>query len=900
MAPRSADAWARVLAALRASPAAFVARAGAEGLAAELLSELRSERQSEPTKGSLLSVIMEFPTQLWPDPTAAEAAVSALLDTLALLPPRPAALRRPLLLAATSVLAACGALAPASAATSRLLPVLLRAASGRATGQEQRALQATACECLRELESCRPGLLAGQLGLLRALQDSRATQAHCLLFVITLRNALRALAQVGPGAPAGLHGLLVARTDRPQGGEIQAWDWSLEAPGAQWPGLWDWTLAGEDIWDPAVPLGQEGDWAEPGPAPLDLPPPEARELRAAVSQLLDLSYLLTPPAQAQMLQQLSQVLRAVRGQPPALLKPQLVRLLGTARVSLLHAVLAAKDTFGEALFTAQDEALLLRRLVGAAQHPALPSPARLFYLHCLLHFPENWPLGPAGEEGTPVLLTPSLATGLLPSLLQDPPDLLARLHLLCLLCGEELSADGSRDCQGTEDRALGYLQRLLASLRQGAAQPGAPRSSVTLCFRASYLATRCLASHPGALAQLTKGLAELYQARPCLAPHFVDLLEQAREVLAEPLGKALQQVAVAGAGGAQALQWHLQILTKVAGAQPLGPTLGFLWAALGQGGDWAWEQALLGTCRALLRGTELSGAGPRDLANLLQELARGLDDPDSRDRGRLYYSLFTHLSGPKLGSALGPTRSTPMLGSSLVEENEGFASALTVQEAQAPLQLRRVSRQAKEPPVILGLTVEASETLYSLELRFRILGPYYEPLKAVQVPCLRPGASPKLLLLPLEPRRPYPALLDISVLYATPSGLTCYAQLPSLPIAFADLFLPLPPSSPQVTHPQTFHELWASCLPGGAESCMWGPWWGQALETLVTKHWEPFVMSATPPTSYQVAIRLPPSSQLLLQLEAAGEDGVRVALRTDDWAILPLAGEYLRGLGATL
>ncbi|XP_072495225.1 AP-5 complex subunit beta-1 [Notamacropus eugenii] len=891
MARRSGDAWARVIAALRASPAAFVARAGAEALAAELLSELRSERLSEPTKVSLLSVIMELPTQLWPDPTTAEAAASTLLDTLALLPPRPVAFRRPLLLATTSVLAACGALGPASAATSRLLHMLLRAAAGRATGREERALQATACECLRELESCHPGLLACQLGLLRALQDTLGTQAHCLLFVLTLRNALGTLARVGTQAPMGLQGLLTTRTG-PQHGEGQAWDWNLEAPGVQWPGPWNCTLAREE------PSGQEGDWPEPVAGPLDLTPPEARELRAAVSQLLDASYLLTPPAQAQMLQQLSQVLRAVRGQPPALLKPQLVRLLGTARVSLLHAVLASKDAFGEALFTAQDEALLLRRLVGAAQHPALPPPARLFYLHCLLHFPENWPLGPAGEEGAPVLLTPSLATGLLPSLLQDPPDLLARLHLLCLLCGEELGADGNRDCQGTEDQALGYLQELLASLRQGAAQPGGPRSSATLCFRASYLATRCLASHPGALAQLTKGLAELYQARPCLAPHFVDLLEQAGEVLAEPLGKALQQVAVAGTGGAQALQWHLQILTKVAGGQPLGPTLAFLWAALGQTGDWAWEQALLGACRALLRGTGLIRAQPRDLANLLQELARGLDDPDSRDRGRLYYNLFTHLSGSKLGSALGPTRSMPMLCSSLVEENEGFASSLTVQEAQAPLQLKRVPQQAKGPPVVLGLTVEASEILYSLELRFRVLGPHYEPLEAIRVPCLRPGASPKLLLLPLEPRRPYPALLDISVLYATPSGLTCYAQLPSLPVAFADLFLPLPSSSLDGTHPHTFHELWASCLPGGAESCMWGPWQGQALETLVTKHWEPFVMSAMPPTSYQVAICLPPSSQLLLHLEAVGEDGVRVTLRTDDWAILPLAGEYLRGLGA--
>ncbi|XP_044536490.1 AP-5 complex subunit beta-1 [Gracilinanus agilis] len=892
---RSGDAWARGLAALRTGPAAFLARAGADALASELLSDLRGERLSESTKVSLLAAIQEFPAQLWPEPALAEDAACKLLDTLALLPPRPSALHRPLLLAVTSLLAACGALGPLSGATSRLLPLLLRAASLRAAGPEQRALQATACECLHELESCRPGLLAGQLGLLRGLQDAPGTQPHRLLFTLALRNALWALAC--SGGPASLHGLLRARGEGAQRGDTQAWDWTLEAPGALQPEPWDWTLAGEDVCHWAAPEGQ-GAWPEPGPAPLELQPSEARELRAAVSQLLDASYLLTPPAQARLLRQLSQVLGAVRGQPPALLKPQLVRLLGTARVSLLHAVLAWKDAFGEALFTAQDEALLLRRLVGAAQHPALPPPARLFYLHCLLHFPENWPLGPADEEGAPVLLTPSLATGLLPSLLQDPPDLLGRLHLLCLLCGEELGGDSNRECQGPEAQALDYLQGLLACLRQGAAQPGASRSSATLCFRASYLATRCLASHPGALAQLIEGLAEVYRVRPCLAPHFVDLLEQAGPVLAEPLGKALQQVAVAGSGGAQALQWHLQILTKVAGSQPLGPTLAFLWAAIGQRGAWGREQSLLRVCRALLRGKGLGGAAPGDLANLLQELARGLDDPDGRDRARLYYSLFTHLSAPKLGSAMGPTLSIPMLGSSLVEENEGFTSALTVQEAQAPLRLSRVPQQAKEPPVILGLSVEASEVLYSLELRFRVLGPHYAPLEAVQVPCLRPGASPKLLLLPLEPRRPYPAVLDISVLYATPSGLTCYAQLPMLPVAFADLFLPLPQSSPEKTPSCAFQELWASCLPGGVESCMWGPWRGHALETLVTQHWEPFVMSATPPTSYQVAIRLPPNSRLLLQLETAGEDGVKVALRTDDWAVLPLAGEYLRGLGA--
>ena len=66
----------------------------------------------------------------------------------------------------------------------------------------------------------------------------------------------------------------------------------------------------------------------------------------------------------------------------------------------------------------------------------------------------------------------------------------------------------------------------------------------------------------------------------------------------------------------------------------------------------------------------------------------------------------------------------------------------------------------------------------------------------------------------------------------------------------------------------------------------------------MSHHLEPFVVVAQPPVSYLIAIRLPPDSRLLLRLEAAQSDGVPVALRTDNWAVLPLAGDYLRGLSA--
>lgn len=135
MGPPSREAWAQRLSAFRASPSAFMAGPEGEDLGRDLLSDLRSEKLNEQTKVSLLALSLEYPAQLWPDAPAAEAAASSLLDTLVLLPPRPSALRKPLLLAATTALVAGGALGPTSGASLRLLPLLLGLASGRDLGR---------------------------------------------------------------------------------------------------------------------------------------------------------------------------------------------------------------------------------------------------------------------------------------------------------------------------------------------------------------------------------------------------------------------------------------------------------------------------------------------------------------------------------------------------------------------------------------------------------------------------------------------------------------------------------------------------------------------------------------------------------------------------------------------
>ncbi|KAM5249038.1 AP-5 complex subunit beta-1 [Ctenodactylus gundi] len=874
MGPLSREAWAHRLVAFRASPSVFMASANGEDLGRDLLNDLRNEKLSEQTKVSLLALTLEYAAQLWPDSPTAEAAAASLLDALALLPPRPSALRRPLLLAATTVLAAGGTLGPNSEASCRLLPLLLSLALGRDVGRgygpvsEQRSLQAVACECLRELETCKPGLLGSSLGVLRSLLGREGpTQPLSLLLALALRNTLVVQSRSG----AGLQGLLVA-VDSSTG--IGPWDWTLaEESGAHLlPQAPSWPAAGEEC----------------GLVVLESSPEEARELRAAVAQLLDTSYLLTPVAQAQLLWLLGWALRGLRGQPPALFKPQLVRLLGTAQLTLMHVILALKASFGEALFTAQDEALLLRRLTLAAQHPALPLPTHLFYLHCLLSFPENWPLGPEDEENAPLLLGPQLCRGLMPSLLHDPEVLLARLHVLCLMCADEEEEEKSQ-LQSLQQ----YLGELLAGLRQRAALAGGPHASATLCFQASFLVASCLARQTEVLTPLIQGLAQLYRARPMLAPHFVDLLDWVGPELGEPLKDVLRQEIVSKPGRNEALCWHLQMLAKVAEGEVQSATLCFLQAAAVHCTDWSSQQALLRVCRALLW-----AGGGSGLVDLLQVLARQLEDPDGRDHARLYYILLAHLAGPKLGVALGPSHAAPALASSLVAENQGFAAALMVQETPAPVHLSVGPRKVRGPLPVLQLQIKALEPVYTLELRFRVEKQLYAPLEAVHVPYLSPSRPAYSLFLPLEPRCPAPAQLEIQALYTTPTGLTCHSHLPPLSVNFADLFLPFP-QPPEEAKEAFFEGLWDSCLPKGVESRVWCPLGPQSLETVVSHHLEPFVVAAQPPASYHVAIRLPPASMLLLRLEAAQEDGVPVALRTDDWAVLPLAGDYLRGLVAS-
>lgn len=369
---------------------------------------------------------------------------------------------------------------------------------------------------------------------------------------------------------------------------------------------------------------------------------------------------------------------------------------------LLHATLLMKAAFTDSLFSAEDEAFILKRLVGLSQHPLLSTPEKLFYMDCILHFPENRPIGCGdGDETLPVLLTPRLAAALVPTVFNDSASMLARLNLLSLVYLEE-----GEEGEGVGGRGLAYLYDHLTSLLRIVENQGS-RETVVTFFRASFLFLFHFCHVERYSENLTQRLCELYLRQTRLAPHLINLADQTQDRLGESdwavgLLGALQR-AIAKAPLAQLtlqdLRCHLKILTRVAedGDISQKSTLSFLFSVttsssslLCVGGDWRLGNSVLGVCRRLLLHPSLDTL-LMPLADLLQHLTCHYGDTDIQDHARLYYTLLTTLSREKLGGVLaqggteGGRKTKVRSLSSIMADSEELTSALTLQQTERPI-----------------------------------------------------------------------------------------------------------------------------------------------------------------------------------------------------------------------
>lgn len=524
------------------------------------------------------------------------------------------------------------------------------------------------------------------------------------------------------------------------------------------------------------------------------------------------------------------------------------------QVCLLHSALLMKWAFTDSLFSAEDEAFVLKRLVMLSQHPLLSPAEKLFYTDCILHFPENRPIssGGDGDEALPVLLTPQLAAALAPTVFNDSAAMLTRFKLLSLVCIEE--------GEGEDGRGTAYLYQHLCTLLD-IVENGGGREIIVTFFRATFLFLVHFC-HVGRYARsLVEKLCSLYLHHCCLAPHLINLTDQTQDKLpdsdwAAGLLKALQGVIAEASSDRIPLKdlgWHLKMLARIAeeGQILQDSTLGCLSRFISPsspspclGGDWRLGNNLLGVCRRLMVHPGLDSL-LIPLADVLQQLARHYGETDVQDHARLYYALLTTLSREKLSGILergftkGGQQVKKRLLSCIMAEGEGLTNMLTIHQTErAIIRLVEVPPEAPEDAPTspnTSITQEgpgdanavlaayraqftdcsfasritlnyqlthaeagdsAFDQLFTICLHFGLTDNNYEELSDVTVPCLMRGRSLPEVKLELKPRQPQPTTLRVSAVFTAQDGLSWFTLLPDIPVAFHRIFRPLPaPSS---------------------------------------------------------------------------------------------------------
>ncbi|TNM88312.1 hypothetical protein fugu_004566 [Takifugu bimaculatus] len=929
--------WPERICAFSRSPSQFLSGNTAEAFLADLLRELRDDRLSYNDKVLLVAPLCEHSALLCPSDSVGEETAMELMSIFAQCPPKAVQFRCHLLLALTSVLVCTFCTSSDSRASLDFLELLLEIAQDTSDLHAEsaaRALRFTACDCLRELEACSPGLLSQRLELLSGLRQREPSclhQSYTILYTLVLRNAVYQLTRETNAGAEHLKALLGGNTS-------VAWEAEQDPAPAKSK---DATALFSLILGPMgrVPTLQTG--------------ADFKELRSVLSTFLEESYLLTPLCQAALLHRLTEVVSMVPAVPPAVFRAQLLRLLGTSEVCLLHSALLMKWAFTDSLFSAEDEAFILKRLVMLSQHPLLSTAEKFFYTDCILHFPENRPISSSsdGDEMLPVLLTPQLASALAPTVLNDSATMLTRFKLLSLVCIEE--------GEGEDGKGIAYLYEHLCTLLD-IVENGGSREIIVTFFRATFL----FLVHFCHVERYTKSLVEkmcnLYLHHCCLAPHFINLTDQTQDKLpdsdwAARLLKDLQGVIAEASSHPiplKDLSWHLKVLARIAeeGQILQDSTLACLSKFISPSSpsrDWRLGNNLLGVCRRLMVHPSLDSL-LIPLADVLQQLACRYGETDIQDHARLYYTLLTTLSREKLSGILargftkGGQQVKKRLLSCIMAEGEGLTNMLTIHQTEgAIIRLVEVpSEAAEDAPASPNTSImedcpgeadavlaayraqftdcsfasqitlnyqlmhtEAGDSgfdqLFTICLHFRLTDNNYEELSDVTVPCLiRERLLPEVKL-KLKPRQPQPTTLRVSAIFTTQDGLSWFTLLPDVPVAFHRIFRPLPaPSSwGRGRKLSLFDSLWEDVSSQQNPSdCATSLFCCQlqeaALLALANKHFLPFLVSDPCPGELKVLLFLPPQAHVLLKVRSE-EDAVLFSIATDDWRLLPHVNSYL-------
>lgn len=871
----------------------------------------------------LVSALLDHPTILCPSTTVGEETALELLSVFSYTPQKSISLKCNVMLAITNVIICTSCLAAHTKMAEDWLDLLFQTiqdTNDYRCGLSQQPIRATACDCLREMETCCPGLLSQKLESLHLLKQQETTvlhQSYCMLYTLGLKNAIRILTKQKDVTDLEFKSIL---------GGNEGFVWKSN----------QLTLLPINmmVQVPRLPPGLD-----------------CKELKSIMASLLEESYLLTPISQSALLRELVEVVAMVPGLSPTLFKSQLLRLFGTAEVELMHATLFMKDTFTDSLFTAEDENFLLKRLVSTAQHPLLGTPEKLFYMDCILHFPENRPISCSGEESLPVLVTPRLAASLLPTVFNDSATMLCRLNLLCLV---HLEAD-----EGEADKGINYLFDHIMALLKIVDSDGS-REVVVTSFRAVFIFLTHFSGMEELSEKLIDKLCDMYSRHFRLAPNLIGLADRIQECLGDhvwsvKLLRGLQKCIMEMPPlqlTIHNLSWHLKVLKRVAKEGPITQrnTIYLLLnvlinSNLCERGNWQVGNAVLAVCRNLLEHPSIDQVFI-ELADLLQYISVHYDDTDIKDHARFYYTLLTNLSWEKLTGVLakGPDggRAKERSHSAIMAEGEGIASNLTVRKTERHvLRLVKVQEKPSERSLETSESLEATgeaktslevyqeqfqvpgfgsevtlrynlthadetdalfDRVFTICLHFELKDSNYAKVSDIHVPCVFRDRKPPEVNVKLKPFQPYPTTICVSAIFTTQDGRSWHSQLPDVSVSFPEIFLPLPLAlnTSRACKEEVFDRIWEAAASGSPDkyaiSLFCFKAGDESLADLIKTHFQGYLITdQQSERSWKVLFFLPPMCHVLLVITQA-EDAVQVSIATDNWELLPFVNSYLQDI----
>uniref|UniRef100_A0A8C4X1T0 Adaptor related protein complex 5 subunit beta 1 n=1 Tax=Eptatretus burgeri TaxID=7764 RepID=A0A8C4X1T0_EPTBU len=666
--------------------------------------------------------------------------------------------------------------------------------------------------------------------------------------------------------------------------------------------------------------------------------PDTRELRATLVKAIEYLYYLPTAQQLTTVMDLAWFVHSCGPCiPPAVFKPLLPRLIASQILQLQESSLVLKATFGETLFAAEDEGVLVKRTLALSVHPLITPEICLSAAHRVLHFPENLPLYGADTGHAPVSLTSTMVAPLFPSVfLGCPPSLLlARLHILAIIL-----AENSSDIQGP--KMLYHCLEAMATTLQPS-----NNQLVETFFLAAELLYRCFGDSDAVSSNMEYLLLGLHKWNACLVKPIVSFLnwmiaEKPQNVCPLNILRTLQNEILQSQILDSSPLEGLAILTCAVEQPSMDQhaILAFLASSqLCVANDWLTGHALLAICHAVMVQSDSAHLGV-PLSNLLKCIAGGHGDLDVQDRARTYLALIQGVSSKKLSRMLSPgtvtdaehpwsspvsnlsalsdvivfTETVLELVADIAHEKKKVLSndiqnshsfcirnGVSMDKSDDAVAMYYASREAGKLPSTITLRfwlryrMSASDIpvhlqqLCAIELRLDA-GPNLGAISPETiVPCI--GADEplgQLVRLRVEPSQARPGVLRGEALFCDAEGRTCLCLLPPVDVAFCALCLPLP--VPSTLRGAIFDALWNEFLAATeegecAESIFCCQLNDTSLDSLVNNRFGHFVVKALE-AQYDIGMFLPPRNHVLLrftQLDAT----VKISIVTDCWQLLP-------------